>query len=194
MFICKENDGIYECNIQIQNREIEDREVTDLVQMGIVLTKIDIMIHEIKTIRSDCTDHAQMYKILDDKENGNIMRCGAIWRSRAMKTLKVTFLEIVQGGKMLEVYETHQNMLENFIRMNQKNESQEYIGIGWVEAHEKFVTIKTKLTKKDCNHMTQRVEIYQTKTKILKECKENKNLSKLECLLKNIVGTRVSNN
>ena len=172
MFICSENNGSYESNLQIQSREIEDRNVTELVEMGLTLTKIDIMLHEIKTIRSECKDHAQMYKILEDKENGNIMRCGAIWRSRAMKTLEVTFLEIVQGGKMLEIYEAHQNVLENFIIMNQKNENQEYIGIGWAESKDKVVTIKTKITKKDCNHMEQRVEIYQTKTRILRECKE----------------------
>ena len=65
-----------------------------------------------------------------------------------------------------------------FIKMNQKNEKQEYIGVGWIESYERNVTIKIKLTKKDCNHIAQRVEIYQTKTKILKECKENKFLGK----------------
>ena len=173
MFVCSQNNGIYESNLHVQNREIEARDVTVLVQMGITLSKIDIMLHEIKTIRSDCKDYAQMYKILEDKENGNIMRCGEVWRSRAMKTLEVTFLEIVQSGKMIETYEAHQNVLENFIWMNQKNESQEYIGIGWAETSDRHVTIRTKLTKKDCNHMAQRVEIYQTKTKILKDCKEN---------------------
>ena len=176
MFLTSENNGIYNSNIYVQNREIEDREVTDLVQMGIVLTKIDIMIQEISTIRSDCTDQAQMYKLLEDKDSGNIMLCGAIWRSRAMKTIKTILLEIVQGGKMLEIYENHKNVLENFIKMNQKNEQQEYIGIGWVESQEKSIQIRTKLTKKDCNHIEQRVEIYQTKTKILRECKENKSL------------------
>ena len=91
-----------------------------------------------------------------------------------MKTIKTILLEIVQGGKMLEIYENHRNVLDNFIKMNQKNEKQEYIGVGWVESYEKSVQIRTKLTKKDCNHIEQRVEIYQTKTKILKECIENK--------------------
>ena len=178
MFLTSKSNGIYNSNIHVQNREIEDRDVTDLVKMGIVLTKIDIMSQEIKTIRTECTDQAQMYKILEDKNNGNIMMCGAVWRSRVMKTIKTILLEIVQGGKMLETYENHQDVLENFIKMNQKNESQEYIGIGWVESQEKNVTIRTKLTKKDCNHIEQRVEIYQTKAKILRECKENKFMGK----------------
>ena len=88
MFLTSKNDGIYNSNIHVQNREIEEREVTELVRMGIILTKIDIMVQEISTIRTDCTDQAQMYKILENKENGNIMMCGAIWRSRAMKTIK----------------------------------------------------------------------------------------------------------
>ena len=183
MFICNESNGIYESNIQVQNREIEDRDVTELVTMGIVLTKIDIMVHEIKTIRSDCTDYAQMYKVIEDRESGNIMRCGAVWRSRAMKTLKLVLLEIIQGGNMLEAYETHKNVLENFIQMNQKNEKQEYIGIGWAETYDKNVMIRTKITKKDSNHIDQRVEIYQTKTRILKENKENKNLGKMKIFI-----------
>ena len=178
MITCNVSNGIYDGSILIQNGEIDGRDVTELVKMGLVLTKIDIMLHEIMTIRSDCVDHAQMYKILEDKENGNIMKCGTIWRSRAMKTLKVVFLEIVQASKILEVFETHQNVLINFIEMNQKNENQEYIGIGWAEVFEKHVKIKTKLTKKDCNHIDQRVEIYQTKTRILKSCKEIEHLSK----------------
>ena len=178
MITCTENDGIYEGCLIVQNREIEDRSVTELIQMGITLMKIDIMIHEIKTIRSDCLDQAQMYKILEDSENGNIMKCGAEWRSRAMKTLKLVFLEVVQGSKIIEMYEMHQKVLENFIKMNQKNENQEYIGIGWVEATERNIKIKSKVTKKDCNHIAQRVEIYQTKTRILKECKEIKFLVK----------------
>ena len=174
MFITSKSEGIYNSNIHVQNREIEEREVIELVQMGLTLTKIDIMIHEISTIRTDCTDQAQMYKILEDEENGNIMMCGAIWRSRAIKTIKTVLLDIVQGGKMIEAYESHQNVLKNFIKMNQKNEGQEYIGLGWVESQEKNISIRTKITKKDCNHIAQRVEIYQTKAKILKECKENK--------------------
>ena len=183
MFICNENNGIYESNIQVQNREIEDRDVTELVTMGIVLTKIDIMVHEINTIRSDCTDHAQINKVLEDKESGNIMKCGTVWRSRAMKTLKLVFMEVIQGGNMLEAYETHKNVLENFIQMNQKNEKQEYIGIGWAETYDKNVMIRTKITKKDSNHIDQRVEIYQTKTRILKENKENKNLGKMKIFI-----------
>ena len=152
MFLTSKNDGIYNSNIHVQNREIEEREVTELVRMGIILTKIDIMVQEISTIRTDCTDQAQMYKILEDKENGNIMMCGAIWRSRAIKTIKTVLLDIVQGGKMLEAYESHQNVLKNFIKMNQKNESQEYIGLGWIESQEKNITIRTKLTKKGTVH------------------------------------------
>ena len=172
MITCNVDKGIYEGSLLVQNGEIEGREATEMIKMGIVLTKIDIMLHEIVTVRSDCADHAQMYKILEDNKNGNIMKCGTAWRSRAMKTLKLVFLEIVQASKILEVYETHQNVLLNFIQMNQKNENQEYIGIGWIEVYEKHVKIKTKLTKKDCEHIAQRVEIYQTKTKILKNCEE----------------------
>lgn len=176
MILCDVNNGIYEGSILVQNNEIEEREVTEIVKMGLVLTKVDIMLHEIVTIRSDCVDHAQMYKILEDNKNGNIMKCGTIWRSRAMKTLKIVFLEVVQASRILEVYEAHQNVLTNFIEMNQKNENQEHVGVGWIETFDKHIKIRTKMTKKDCNHIAQRVEIFQTKTKILKNCEEIKHL------------------
>ena len=176
MITCFVSNGIYEGCILVQNREIEDRQVTELIQMGLTLTKIDIMIHEIRTVRSDLVDHAQMYKILEETDAGNIMKNGTVWRSRAMKTLQVTFMEVMQASKILEAYENHCTVLNNFIIMNQKNENQEYVGIGWVETFEKCVKIKTKLTKKDCNHIQQRIEIFQTKTKILKECKESEHL------------------
>lgn len=176
MILCSVENGIYEGSIFVQNGEIEEREVTEIVEMGIVLTKIDIMLHEIVTIRSDCVDHAQIYKILEDKENGNIMKSGTIWRSRAMKTLKIIFHEVIQASRILEMYETHKNVLTNFIEMNQKNENQEHIGIGWIERFDKHIKVKTKMTKKDCHHIDQRVEIFQTKTKILKNCEGTNHL------------------
>ena len=176
MILCDVNNGIYEGNILVQSGEIEERDVTEIVEMGIVLTKMDIMLHEIVTIRSDCVDHAQMYKILEDKENGNIMKSGTAWRSRAMKTLKIIFLEVVQASRILEMYEAHKAVFTNFIEMNQKNEGQEHIGIGWIELFDKHIKVKTKMTKKDCNHIAQRVEIFQTKTRILKSCEETSQL------------------
>ena len=178
MLTCKMNDGIYEGAIVVMNKEIEGRNVEEIVQMGITLVKIDIIINEIQVVRIETPDVAQMYKILENNEGGNIMRNGNAWRGRAIKTIKTIFMEIMQASNITETYDNHKKILEDFIKMNAKNERLEHVGIGWAESNEKCVRVHVKMTKRDCNHIKQRIEIFQTKTKILKSCENSTHLGK----------------
>lgn len=190
MLICSKKNGIYEGVINVQNNEIESKDVTEMIKMGITLMKIDIMISEIRTVRAEVKDYAQMYKILEDETNGNIMRAGEIWRGKAMKTVEHTFMSVMQASKIVNEYEMHEKMLTNFVRMNQKNEGQEFMSLGWVESSDKQIEIKMKMTRRDCEHIQQRIEICQTKVQILRKCNENETIGTNLDLLMNSTLTK----
>ena len=179
MIICNLQNGIYEGAILVQNSEIEGKEIDEMVQMGLTLMKIDILASEIKVVRTEVKDFAQMYKILEKRENGNIMKNGTIWRSRAITTIKEVLLSVLQASKLTDAFDNHKLVLENFITMNAKNEASEHVGVGWVESFERHIKLRAKLTKRDCNHIQQRIEIFQTKSQILREYKKNTNLGKI---------------
>ena len=149
MLTCEKNDGIYNGAIIVLNKEIDGRDVTEVVQMGINIIKIDILTSEIQVAKPDTPDLAQMYKILEMKDRGNIMKNGTIWRGRTIKTIKAVLLDVLQASNVLEAYETHKNELENFIKMNTKGENMEHVGIGWTVSHDKHIKIHVKLTKRD---------------------------------------------
>lgn len=178
MLLCELKNGIYEGTIKVQNNEVEERNVQNIIKMGIVLMKIDIMIVEVRTVRLEVKDHAQMYKLLEDMENGNIMRCGDIWRGRAMNTIEHIFMNIIQASKILEMYDMHEKVLTNFVQMNQKNEGQEHMSLGWIETFDKHIEVRIKMTKRDCNHIQQRIEICRTKVQILENLNENEKIGK----------------
>ena len=145
MIICSVTDGIYEGSLAVTNKEIENREVIEVIQMGICLMKIDVMLEETEGIRTNTTDQALMYKLLEDANN-NIMKNGGIWRGRALETIRNILMNILQASKIIESYENHQKVLENFLKMNSKKEGQEFVVIGWVESFEKQAKIKVKMT------------------------------------------------
>ena len=178
MLTCSVENGIYEGSITVMSKEIDGKDVTEVVQMGITLVKVDILTNEIKAVRIQTLDVAQMYKIIEMKECGNIMRNGEVWRGRTIRTIKTVLVEVLQASNLIETYDMHKKVFENFIQLNAKNENQEHVGIGWAEVNDKQVKIHVKLTKRDCNHIKQRIEIYQTKTKILQGCKENENIGR----------------
>ena len=185
MIICNLQNGIYEGAILVQNREIEGKEIDEMVQMGLTLMKIDILSSEIKTVRTEVKDFAQMYKLLEKHENGNIMKNGTIWRSRAITTIKEVLLNVLQASKLTDAFDNHRLVLENFILMNAKNEAMEHVGVGWVESFERHIKLRAKLTRRDCNHIQQRIEIFSTKTQILREHKNGTNLGKISLFYKN---------
>ena len=178
MIICSLNEGIYEGNLAVTNKEIENREVMEVIQMGICLMKIDVMLEEVQGMRTNTADQALMYKLLED-ENNNIMSNGGIWRGRALETIRNILMNILQASKILETFDTHQKVLENFIKMNGKKEGQEFVVIGWVESFEKQVKIKVKMTKRSCEFIPQRLEIFKMKMQIIRSCKENEYLGKI---------------
>ena len=177
MIICSLNDGIYEGSLSVTNKEIENRSVTEVIQLGICLMKIDVMLEETQGIRTNTTDQALMYKLLED-ENNNIMQNGGIWRGRALETIRNILMNILQASKILEAFEGHRKVLENFLKMNSKKEGLEFVVISWVESFEKQAKIRVKMTKRSSQYIPQRLEIFKTKMQIIKNCKENEFLGK----------------
>ena len=146
MLICNLINGIYESNLLVMNKEIEGKEVTELIQMLITLTHIDIFLEEVPMIRANVRDHHTVYKLLE--EEGNIMKEGRIWRARAAETILKTFQAVMTASKIIDTYELHKEVLEKFIMDNKYDEKQEFIKIGWIETFEKNVKIRVKMTKR----------------------------------------------
>ena len=120
------------------------------------------------------------------QSNSNIMKNGTIWRSRAIATIKEVLLSVLQASKITDAFDNHKMVLENFITMNAKNEASEHVGVGWVESFERHIKLRAKLTKRDCNHIQQRIDIFQTKSQILREYKKNTNLGKISFILRKL--------
>ena len=78
MLMCTENEGIYEGSVLLLNKEIEDQNVEDIIKMGITLAKVDIILAEVGTIRSEVGDYAQVYKLVENLEAGNILLNGVL--------------------------------------------------------------------------------------------------------------------
>ena len=170
MLICSVNDGIYEGSLLVMNKEIEGKEVVELIQMVTTLMRIDILIEEVPTTKANTMDYNTVYKMLE--EEGNLMLHGSLWRARAMETIKQIFMTIMTGGKIVETYEAHRSLLKKFIEENMCTERQEFIKIGWVETYEKNVKIQIKMTKRTSDFIRQRMEIFKTKVNIVKKCQK----------------------
>ena len=180
MLICSCNNGMYNGSLLLLNREIENKEVVELVQMLTVLMRIDIMLEEIPVMKANVEDFATVYNLMN--EEGNIMMNGGIWKARAMETIKQIFMTIMQASKIIETYETHQSVLEKFIEENKWIEKQEYVKVGWVETFDRNVKIQVRMTKRTSDFIQQRLEIFKTKVHILKKCKKEHNLGKSNLL------------
>ena len=176
MLICDNNNGIYNGSIILMNKEIENKEIVELVQMLTTLMRIDIIIEEVPVMRANVEDFATVYNLL--AEEGNLMKNGAIWKARAMETIKHIFTAIMQASKMIETYEVHQNILEKFIEENKWIEKQEYVKVGWVETFDKNVKVQVRMTKRTSDFVQQRMEIFKTKIHLLKKCKNEYKLGK----------------
>ena len=87
-------------------------------------------------------------------------------------------MTIMQAGKLPEMYSNHQKVLDNFVRMNKWAEGQEHIGCAWVESFDKHVRVKIKLTKRNQKYFEQRLNIFKTKTELVKRCDENGKIGK----------------
>ena len=181
MLLCQLKNGIYEGSIMVQNKEINGKEVEEMVQMATNLAKIDICLSEIQTMKVEVKDMAQMYKILEEK--GNTMLNGAVWRGRTMETMRNIFNTILQAGIITDEYENHEKVIKNFLQKNKWNEKMEFVSIGWIEGYEGKIKINFKMTKRNTDFIKQRVEIFNTKAKIIKEYKEKTKSGKPNRLL-----------
>ena len=152
------------------NKEIEGKEVVELIQMVTTLMRTDIFIEEVPTMKANMKDFHTVYKIME--EPGNLMLHGSLWRARAMETIKQVFMTIMTSGKIIETYETYKDFLEKFISENKCTERQEFVKVGWVESFEKNVKIQVKMTKRSSDFIQQRIEIFKTKVQILKRCQK----------------------
>ena len=169
MILCTLKDGIYRGNIMVLNKELKGREVVSLVQMALNLAKIDILLDEVKVAKTEVKDHQQIYKLLED-ENGNLLLNGGLWKGRALETVKTTFQTILYARNIAETYEQHEKMLKNVLEKCKWSERLEFVSIGWVENFDKTIKINVKLTKRSTDFIEQRLEIFETRTKILKNC------------------------
>ena len=97
---------------------------------------------------------------------------GGTWKSRALETVRKTFQLIMQSSKITDSYDQHKEMLMNVLNKNKWVEKLEFVTVGWIENYEKSAKINVKLTKRNSDYITQRLEIFKTKTKILQTCKE----------------------
>ena len=173
MLICTLSDGIYEGSILLVSKEVEDRTVEDIIKMVITMAKVDIILSEVGIIRTTVKDYAQMYKLIENLEAGNLVLNGSVWKSKVFVTVKETFMTVLQSSKIPEMYDQHQKVLDNFVRMNKWSEGQEHIGCGWVEDFNKHVRVKIKFTKRNQKYLEQRLTIFKTKAKIVNECSKN---------------------
>ena len=173
MLICTLSEGIYNGSILLIGKEIEDRSVEDVIKMVITMAKVDIILAEVGTVRTEVKDHAQIYKLIENLEAGNLLLNGGIWRSRAFATVKETFMTVLQSSRFPDMYDLHHRVLNNFVRMNKWCENQEHIGCGWVENFDKHVRVKIQFTKRKQEFLPQRMKIFKTKLEISKRCNEN---------------------
>ena len=178
MLICTLSEGIYEGSILLIGKEIENRSVEDIIKMVITMAKVDIILSEVGTVRIEVKDHAQVYKLVENIEAGNLLLNGSTWRSRVFVTVKETFMTILQSGRIPETYDLHQKVLDNFVRMNKWSENQEHIGCGWVEDFDKHVRVRIQFTKRKQEFLPQRMKIFKTKMDIVKKCKKNNEIGK----------------
>ena len=178
MILCRERNGIYEGSVMLMSeKEIDGKEPMEIVRMITNLARIDIVLEEIVTARTEVQDYAQMYKILEEKD-GNIMMSGSIWRGRAVETVQMIFNTIVQSGNITETYDTHEEVLNNFLENTRWNEKMDFISIGWIENYEGKVKVKFKMTKRNSDFIEQRLELFKTKAKLVTKYKETSNLGK----------------
>ena len=126
-----------------------------------------------------------MYKIIENIEAGNILLNGSTWKSKAFITVKEIFMTIMQSGKLTEMYDNHQKVLNNFVRMSKWADGQEHIGCGWVQNYDKHVRVKIKLTKRSQKYLEQRLSIFKTKTELVKKCNDNDKIGKKYLYYKN---------
>ena len=178
MIITDEEKGVYTSCIKLTNQEVKNQNPIDTIEMGMTLTKIDIYIEEIKTVRDAPTNQNEIYKIIENGEEGNPMQNGAIWRARVMKLTKDIFNEIIQSSKIPENYEKHKKMLQNIIKENKWTERMEFVAVGWVETDEQNVWVHSKMAKQAGCNLNAKLEIFQTKTMIAKRCKKKTKMSK----------------
>ena len=178
MIITEKNNNVYTSSIKLLNQELENQNPIDTIEMGLILTKIDIHIEEIETIRADAIDQNDLYKLLEEGGEGNPMRNGAIWRARVMKLTKDILNEILQSSKIPAAYQKHKKVLENIIKENKWTETMEFIAVGWVETNERNTWVHSKLTKRTGGNIEARMQIFKTKTMIANKCKKKTQLSK----------------
>ena len=178
MIITEKDKEVYSSSIKMLNQEINEQNPIDTIEMGLVLTKIDIFIEEIQTVRENPINQNELYEIIERGTEGNPMRNNADWRARVMKLTRDVFNEIIQASKIPETYRKHKKMLKNIIKENKWTERMEFVAIGWVESNDKHTWVNCKMTKRSGSNCEARMEILKTKTKIANKCKMKTNLSK----------------
>ena len=178
MIITDKNKEVYTSCIKLTNQEINNQNPIDTIEMGLTLTKIDIYIEEIETVREDPINQNDLYKIIESGSEGNPMQNGAGWRARVMKLTKDIFYEIIQSSKIPENYQKHKKLLRNIIKENKWTEKLEFIAVGWVETDNQHAWVHSKMTKRTGFNYDAKMEIFQTKTRITNECKRKTNLGK----------------
>ena len=122
MLITEKEKEVYTSCIKLTNQEINNQNPIDTVEMGLTLTKIDILIEEIDTVRDDPINQNDLYNIIERGDEGNPMQNGAAWRARVMKLTKDLFREILQSSRIPENYLKHKKVLQNIIKENKWTE------------------------------------------------------------------------
>ena len=178
MILTEEKGGLYVANMRMLNREIEGMNPVDVAKMMINLTRLDIMIEEIKTVREDRYDMNEVYRMLNNNEEGNPMRHGARWRARVMMVVKEIFNRILHAGNVTDMYNNHRRVIENFIKENRWTEDQELIGIGWVETTTNYTYARSKLTKRQGQNFHLRLEIFETKKQLIQKVRKDAEIGK----------------
>ena len=178
MIITEKTNGVYTSSIKMLNQEINNQNPMETIEMGITLTKIDIYTSEIETIKEEPINQNELYKLIEEGENGNPMQNGAMWRARVMKLTRDVYHEIIQSSKIPETYKSHKKLLQNILKENKWTENMEFITIGWVETNKKHTWVNSKMTKRSENNFGAKLEIFKTKTTIAKKCRMKTNLSK----------------
>ena len=178
MIITDEKNGMYQASITMVNDEVEGFNPIEIVKMIINLTRLDIMVEEIQTMREDRYDMNTIYKILAEGKEGNPMRNGPKWRARVMMVMKEILMRVLQTSSIPDMYRTHQKIIENFIKENRWTEDQEMIGIGWVETTAKLTCAKCKMTKRQGQNFKLRMEIFETQKKLNIRGKEDAKIGK----------------
>ena len=185
MLITRKDRNVYTTSIKMVNQEVKKQNPKETAEMGLTLAKIDIMISEIDTIRTEPFNQRELYKLIENNEDGNPMSNGAEWRARTMKLIKETFHEILFSSNIPETYSKHEKMLKNVLKENKWTEKMEFVAVGWIETDSQNTWAKSKLTKRSGSNIEARMEIFETKTKIASKCQENTELGKSQNLLGN---------